>query len=67
MSGPDPAALILAEPESAFQLSAEDRARLHPVDDPKIVAELLAWFRPEYRAEVLESFTFWREVGETPS
>ena len=59
----DPAALLLPAPEGDFRLSAEERSRIHPADEPALVEQLLAWIRPERRSEVLESFTFWYDLG----
>lgn len=53
---PSPASLFLPAPDTAFRLSAEDRASLHPGYDPGAVEELLQWMPAEYRAEVLDSF-----------
>ena len=63
MSDTGPPDILLPEPDPAFRLSAGDRARLHPADDPELVASLLGWIRPEHRPDVLDAFTSWSELG----
>jgi hypothetical protein len=61
MTSPNAAALFSAAPEKGFQLSASDRAKIPPIINADALERLLAWLRPEHRAEVLQ---FHQELGK---
>ena len=46
----------LAQPDLAFRLSQNDRARIAPTFSSDSLEQLLQWVHPDYRQEVLQEF-----------
>lgn len=54
--------VFLKVADTDYRLSGEQRSSVHPAFNVEAVERLLMWTRPEYRAEMLESFQ-WSSIA----